>query len=104
MSLPASLNYLHFGGENVVFPLVSPLISLAGPVSGKLDYDVMMSYSMSRSSDESLLGAAVARSYRSLVIPDSLRMTRALIVNSNLKFSDNVAMFYATLSPNYGQT
>lgn len=104
VSLPASLNYLHFGGENVVFPLVSPLISLAGPVSGKLDYDVMMSYSMSRSSDESLLGAAVARSYRSLVIPDSLRMTRALIVNSNLKFSDNVAMFYATLSANYGKT
>lgn len=86
------------------YPLVSPSISLSGPLTGKLDYSLIGRFSLSRSQDESLHRAAVARTYRVLAIQDSLMRSKSLETTAFLKYSDNVALFYATLTSSYDKS
>ena len=101
LSLPASLNLVSTEGVNMIYPLVSPSVSASGPLAGKLDYTAILRYSLTRSSDESLSRAAVARSYRAMAVPDSLMRSGTLGGDLFLKYSDNVSLFYATLSSGY---
>ena len=105
LSIPASLNYVGVSeGVNMFYPLVSPSISLSGPLTGKLDYSLIGRFSLSRSQDESLHRVAVARTYRVLAIPDSLMRSKSLETTAFLKYSDNVALFYATLTSSYDKS
>ena len=98
-SFPASLNYMFSGiGRPLLFPSISPSLTMEGPVSGRLDYRVRSSYTLSRSWFESLLGAAVATTYRTLSVPDSLRLSRNLSLTAGLTYSDNVAMLSSTMN------
>ena len=99
VSFPASLNYMSSGiGRPVFYPSFYPSLTMDGPVSGNLDYNIRSSYSLSRSRFESLLGSAIATTYRTLSVPDSLRLSRNLTFTAGLTYSDNVAMVFSSLN------
>ena len=73
VSLPATLNILQVkGGSGAVYPTVSPSLTLRYTPTTNLTVSAGASYSLQRSSPESLLDAVVMRNYRSLSSPDSL--------------------------------
>lgn len=100
VSLPFRLHVVDGKGLDkvMVYPALSPSLSLERSLLRDLKLNVNTSYSISRSGIESLLGSSVMSSYRSVSYSDSLSERRRLISGLALDYSDNYNMFYARLS------
>lgn len=98
-TLPFNLNMVFLDdAPDAFFPTLSPSLDLEGPLSGRIDYRLRGSYSVSRSGNESLSRSAIATSYRTLSLPDSLRQSRNLSISAGLNYSDNVSMIFSSVS------
>lgn len=98
-TLPGSLHYLAVqGNDNLLYPTVSPSVSLRWELSQRLELSALSSYSLTRSNPESLLDAAVMQSWRTLAVSDSLRSNTRWNNQASLRWSDMPSMFFATIS------
>lgn len=99
LTLPATLHYLIVpGNDNLLYPTLTPSLSLQWKLAQRLELSASSSYSLTRSNTESLLDAAVMQSWRTLAVSDSLRRSARWNTQATLRWSDMPALFFATLS------
>lgn len=99
LALPATLHYLIVpGNDNLLYPTLTPSLSLQWKLAQRLELSASSSYSLTRSNTESLLDAAVMQSWRTLAVSDSLRRSARWNTQATLRWSDMPALFFATLS------
>lgn len=99
VALPATLHYLIVpGNDNLLYPTLTPSLSLQWKLAQRLELSASSSYSLTRSNTESLLDAAVMQSWRTLAVSDSLRRSARWNTQATLRWSDMPALFFATLS------
>lgn len=104
VSLPATLHILQIRGKDgAAYPSVSPSVSLRYTPTANLTASAGASYSIQRSSPESLLDAVVMRNYRSLSRPDSLSRSDRVTAMAAIRYSDPVRMLFVDLSGGYGR-
>lgn len=85
-------------GRRISYPSARPHLSLSGHSSGPFTYNLSLAYSDTKSSVESLSGVDAACDYRHFIRPDSLMRTQVLQAMAKIDYSDNIAMFYASVS------
>lgn len=95
--VPVSLNVVscNTSKKAMIYPTLSPSVSLRRQLSQNLKVNAYASYSLSRNGVESLLSAVVMSSYRSISYSDSLAARQGARANLSLDWEDNVNMFYA---------
>lgn len=97
ISAPVSYSFVSCSTstKTLMYPTLSPSISLRRTLSQNLKAGAYASYSVSRNDIESLLASAVMSSYRSISYSDSLARRQGARASISLDWEDNVNMFYA---------
>ena len=103
-SLPVALNILQIRNRSgSCYPSLSPALSVRYTPTANLSAIAGVSYSLQRSSPESLLDAVVMRNYRSLSLPDSLSRSDRFTARASIRYADPIGMLFANISGSYGQ-
>lgn len=99
-SLPAKLSIVSGKGLSgtIIYPSFNPTITIRRTFSPSFEANAHVSFNVNKSDIESLLPCAVMSNYRSISYADSLTSRRSLRSNLSLKYSDNISMFYASLT------
>lgn len=97
-ALPARLSLIATGGRVRAVPSLSPSLSVSLRLSQAWEWSASTGYSRTHSDPESLLDAPVMQNWRTLAHRDSLRRTDVFRASTQLRYSNNPAMFYASLS------
>lgn len=98
-SLPVTLNLLNVKGKSsIVYPSLSPSLSLRYTLATNLTAAASVRYSTQRSSPGSLLGSVIMRDYRSLYRADSLGRSNSLNASATIRYSNPVKMVFITLN------
>ena len=102
-SLPVKLNVVSRPNNSptLVYPSLSPSLSLERAISSKFKASVRAYYSLYKSDVETLLPGAVMTDYRTVSYADSLADRSGLMSSLLLKYSDNISMFYASLAGSF---
>ena len=101
-SIPVSLHVLNVKG-GILYPSLKPSLSLRYTPTAHLTATASVSYSMYRSSPETLLDAVVMHNYRTLSSADSLRQSKRLSASASLRYSNPVDMLFLTLRGSVGR-
>ena len=105
IALPATLHYLIVrGNENLVYPTLTPSVSLQWKMSRRLEISASSSYALTQSNAESLLDAALMQSWRTLSVSDSLRRSTRWNTQATLRWSDMPSLFFATISGSWSMS
>gem|GEM_PF-663784 len=98
-SLPVALHILISKGRaEMVYPSLSPSLSLRYTPTTTLTAIANVRYSTRRSSPESLLGSVIMRDHRSLSRADSLGQSKSISTSANIRYSNPVDMVFLTLN------
>lgn len=99
--LPASVHAVSGTGAAVVYPVFSPSLRIAMPLSKYLKGRADASYTISRSGLESLLPCDVMTGYRTIARSDSLALRKTASASASMEYSNDPAMFYASVNAMY---
>lgn len=101
--IPASLHAVSGCGADAtsVYPVFSPSLRIVRPFSKYLKGIAEATYTVSRSGLESLLPCNVMTGYRTITRSDSLALHRTAFASASMDYSNDPAMFYASLNATY---
>ena len=103
-SLPVALHILTIRGRaGVVYPSLSPSLTLRYTPTPNLMAVANVSYNTRRSSPESLLGSVIMRDYRSLFRADSLNRSRMIGTSASVRYSNPVDMVFLSLNGHFAR-
>lgn len=98
-SLPAGVRWILPGGADaLLLPYLAPSLSLTLPLSQTWELRAGMDAQLSNSEPDKLFPAYVLRDYRTLAREDGLSRSNSCGADLRLSYSDDLAMFYASLS------
>ena len=100
LSLPVKMNVVSGKGlsRTVIYPSFSPSTTIERNITPSLKADARISFDARKSDIENFLPCAVMSNYRGVSYADSLSSRSSFLSILSLKYSDNISMFYASLS------
>ncbi len=101
VSLPASISLVFTQNRLLAAPEFSPSLSFSLRLGQSWDFNTSATFTQTHSAPESLAETYIMQDWRTLARRDSLRRTTRLSASARLRYSDNVGLFFATLSGNY---
>ncbi len=101
--LPVSIHAVsgNGSGATAVYPVFSPSLRIVRPFSKYLKGRADASYTVTRSGLESLLPCYVMTGYRTIARSDSLALRKTASASASMEYSNDPAMFYASINATY---
>lgn len=103
-ALPAIFHVLLINGrDNIIYPDLSPSLSIHHNISTKLETNIRAGYSITRSAPQSLLNAVIMKNYRTISRPDSLNRNARFNAYAGIRYSDPIGMLFMNLNGSYSR-